>query len=144
MIVEFNNRDSASIKSFAVKKRNTIKITTCIMSEKLLMFAKLSLKSFIYELTETICFPDVTVLNFYKKYGMEQVEIFHILTDADCTSLKLIFICDPNSDTPNSKFRDVIFEVIVASKIYKRFGTSHEFWSVLAHEYRKNRKNISS
>ena len=43
MIVEFNGGESASTKSFAVKKRSEIKITTCFMSGKLLMFAKLSL-----------------------------------------------------------------------------------------------------
>ena len=130
MIVEFNDHESASIKSFAVKKRNFIKVTSCFLSGKLPMFAKLSLKSFIYELSEAMCLPDETFLNIYRKYNTERVEIFHILTDTNSTSLKFIFICDPNSDVPDSKFRDVIFEVIVASKIYKRFDTSHEFWSV--------------
>ena len=40
MVVEFNNRESAKIKCFAVKKRNEIKVTTQLMSGKLLMFAK--------------------------------------------------------------------------------------------------------
>ena len=56
MIVEFNDHESASIKSFAVKKRNLIKVTSRFMSGKLLMFAKLSLKSFIYELSKTMYF----------------------------------------------------------------------------------------
>ena len=43
MIVEFNDRESASIKSFVVKKRSEIKVTTRFMSGKLLMFVKLSL-----------------------------------------------------------------------------------------------------
>ena len=51
MVVEFNNRESASIKSFAVKKGNEIKVTAQFMSAKLLMFAKLSLKSLIYDLS---------------------------------------------------------------------------------------------
>ena len=58
------------------------------------MFAKLSLKSFIYELNETMCFPNETALNIYKKYSIEKVEIFHILIDTGSTSLKFIFICD--------------------------------------------------
>ena len=49
MIVEINDPESTSIKYFAVKKRNLIKVTSRFMSGKLLMFAKLSLKSFIYE-----------------------------------------------------------------------------------------------
>ena len=57
------------------------------------MFAKLSLMSFIYEILETI----------FKKHGLEKVYIYHISTDTDSTSLKFLFICDLNSDTPESK-----------------------------------------
>ena len=100
------------------------------MSGKLLMFAKLSLKSFIYDIIETFCFPQKGIVNLYRKYLIEKVEIFHILTDTDSTALKFIFISDPNNDLPEDKFRDIIFEVIVASKIYKRFDTSHKFWEI--------------
>ena len=127
MMIEFNDRESESIKSFAVKKRSEIKVITRFMSGKLLIFAKLSLKSFIYDLLETFCFPQKQVTDSNKKYLIEKVEIFHILTDTDSTALEFIFISDPNSDAPEDKFRKIIFEIIVTSKIYKRFDTSHEF-----------------
>ena len=76
IVIEFNNQEAASIKSIAVKKRSSIKVTTRFMSGKLLMFAKLSLKSFIYDITETFCFPDENVRGIFKKYGIEWVEIF--------------------------------------------------------------------
>ena len=66
----------------------------------------------------------------YKKYLIEKVEIFHILTDTDSSTLKLVFISDPNSDVPEDKFRDINFEVIIATKIYKKFDTSQEFWDI--------------
>ena len=105
MVVKFNDRESASIKSFAVKKINEIKVTTGFMSGKLLMFAKLSLKSFIYDLIEIFCFPQKEIVELYKKYLIEQVEILHILTDTDSTAIQFIFISDPNSDLPEEKFR---------------------------------------
>ena len=73
MVVEFNDRESASIKFFAIKKkkRNEIKVTTRFMSRKLLMFIKLSLKSFIYDLVETFCFPQKEIAELYKKYLIE-------------------------------------------------------------------------
>ena len=40
MTVEFNDRESASIKSFAVEKRKEIKVTMQFKSGKLLMFAE--------------------------------------------------------------------------------------------------------
>ena len=95
MIVKFNDREPASIKSFIVKKRSCNKVRTHFMAGKLLMFAKLSRKSFVYELTKTMCFPDKTVSNIYKKYSIEKVEIFHILTDTESTSLKFCFYLRP-------------------------------------------------
>ena len=51
MVIEFND-ESPSVKTIAVKLNNNIKCTTRFMSGKLLTFAKLSLKSFIYSLVE--------------------------------------------------------------------------------------------
>ena len=97
------------------------------MSGKLLMFAKLSLKSFIYDLIETFCFPQKEIVDLYKKYLIEQAEILHVLTDTDSTAIQFIFISNPNSYLPEEKVRDIIFEVLVKLKIYKRFDSSHEF-----------------
>ena len=82
MIIEFTNCESASIKSFAVKKRNEVKVTSQFMSGKLLMFAKLPRKSFIYNLVERFCFLKENIKEIYE-YKMEEVEIFHVLTDTD-------------------------------------------------------------
>ena len=79
---------------------------------------------------------------FFKKYGIERVEIFHMLTDTDSTSLKFMFISDPNSEAPENKFRDIIFEIITSSQIYKRFDTSHEFWDILGARKEQKRKKI--
>ena len=68
MIVDLNDRESASIKSFTVKKKNEIKVTSRFMSGKLLVFAKLSLKSFIYSLCESLHFPGPKVKEIFEKY----------------------------------------------------------------------------
>ena len=106
------------------------------------MFATLSLKSFIYDLSDTFCFPQKETSEFYKKYLIEKVEIFHMLTETDSTALKFIFLSDPNSDIPKEKFRDIIFEVIVVSEIYKRLDTSHEFWNILGARKESRRKKV--
>ena len=64
MVVELNNHDSASIKSFAVKIRSNIMVTTRFLSGKMLMFTKLLLKRFIYDLVEKFCFPVGKVKKF--------------------------------------------------------------------------------
>ena len=58
VVVEFNDSECASIKSFAVKKLNKIKMTTRFMCGKLLMFAKHSLKSFIDDLSKIFWFSN--------------------------------------------------------------------------------------
>ena len=74
-------------------------------------------------------FSTEKIVELYKKYLIEQVEILHILTDTDSTTIQFIFVSDPNSDLPEEKFRDIIFEVLVKPKIYKIFDSSHEFWN---------------
>ena len=106
MIVEFYDSESASIKSFAVKKKSEIKVTTRIMSGKLLMFAKLSLKSLIYTLPETLYFPNEIVKEIYEKYQINRILCYHILTDTDSTSLLFIVISEASSDYEESKIRD--------------------------------------
>ena len=106
------------------------------------MFAKLSLKSFTYEITETFGFSKENVKKIFDKYRIEKVEIFHVLTDTDRTVLKFIFISDPNSEIPEDKFRDIIFEVITESEIYKRFDSSHEFWDIFNTRKKNKRKTL--
>ena len=74
MILEFNDTQSSAIKSIAVKNETNIKCTTRFMSGKLLMFAKLSLKSFIYSLVELLYFSDENpiVQSIYNKYNIEK------------------------------------------------------------------------
>ena len=94
----------------------------------MLMFAKLLLMSFIYEVLKIFCFPAENVHSIFKKYGIQKVEIYHVLTDTDSNSFKFLFISDLSSETPESKYREIIFEVITSSKIYKRFDSSNDYW----------------
>ena len=61
MILGFYVDESVSIKSFAVKEKKEVEAKTIFLSGKMLMLAKLSLMSFIYDILETFCFPDEKV-----------------------------------------------------------------------------------
>ena len=97
MIIEFNEHKSSFVKSIAVKSETNIKCTSRFMSGKRLMFAKLSLKSFIYSLVELLHFPEENpiVASIYKKYDIEQIFCYQVLTDTDSTSIQFIFVSDP-------------------------------------------------
>ena len=125
MLIEFNDAEAASIKSITVKKKSLVKATTRFMSGKSLMFAKLSLKSFIYSLVEIFSFSNEIVQEIYKKYQIEKILCCHILADTDSTSLQFVII----SDTfPECDVRDILFEIIVKIEMSKRFDSSHSFW----------------
>ena len=98
MIVDCCAEESASIKSFAIKKNDQIKVTTRFLLGKMLMFAKLSLMSFIYEMLETFCFADEKLQKYFDKYLIEKVHIYHVFTDTDSTCLQFLFIIDPKSE----------------------------------------------
>ena len=73
------------------------------------MFLKLSLMSFIYEMLETFYFPDEKVKEIYSKY---------LISDLKC-------------DKCEQKYREIISEVLITSKIYDRFDISHQYWADL-------------
>ena len=130
MMIEFNGSESSSIKHIAVKSNTSIKCTTHFMSGRLLMFAKLSLKSFIYSLIELLAFPhkNSIVQEIYQKYGIKKIYCYHILTDTGSTSLQLIIVSDLTGTFPENNVRDILSEIFSSTEIRKRFDKSDEFW----------------
>ena len=124
MIIDFNCLDSVSIETFAIKKNDNVKLPTRFLSGKILMIAKLSLMSFIYELIETFYFRSEIVKKIYQKYLIEKVYIYYRLSDTDSTCLKSIFVSSTDNDILDRKFREIIFEVIIAGEIYNRFDSN--------------------
>ena len=111
MMIEFNNSESSAIKHIAVKSKYNIQCTTRFMSGKLLMFAKLSLKSVIYSLAELLSFPEENQLvkKIYDKYLIERILVYHILTDTDSTSLQFIVISSLQSTFTEEQVRNILF-----------------------------------
>ena len=94
----------------------------------MLMFAKLSIKSFVYDMIDVFCFPNAEIQRIYDYYEIEKCFLYQNLTDTDDTSLLFTFICKFESSIQESKARDVIFDCMKKSKILNRLDLSHEFW----------------
>ena len=122
--------------------RNAIKAITRFMLGKLLMLAKLLLKSFIYSLIEIVSFPNELVQEIYKKHQIEKILCYHILTDTDTSSLQFVIISDPSSTFPKCDVRDILFEIMVKTEIFKRFDTSHSFWKKFDAQKPKRQKKL--
>ena len=57
-MIDFDKNECNSIKSIIVKGDTNIDVTSHFIKGKMLMFAKLSLKSFVYEMIDVFCFPN--------------------------------------------------------------------------------------
>ena len=57
-MIEFDKNECNSIKSIVIKGNTTIDVSSQFIKGKMLMFAKLSLKSFVYDMIDVFCFPD--------------------------------------------------------------------------------------
>ena len=65
------------------------KVTTRFMNGKILIFAKVSLASSVYDFIDVLCFPNEHVRGIFSKNDIVKCLIYLILTDADSTSLFL-------------------------------------------------------
>ena len=54
-LIDFDDRHSASIKSIAIEKTAKINLTTRFLNGKILMFSKVSVKSFVYDMINVLC-----------------------------------------------------------------------------------------
>ena len=92
------------------------------------MFPKVSLESFVYDLTEIFFFLNERTKEIYSYYMIERIFPYSILTDMDSICIFFIFICKPESCAPDSVFWDVLFKVIIKNDVLHRFDTSQKFW----------------
>ena len=141
MMIEFDKNECNSIKSIVIKGNTTIDVSSRFIKGKMLMFAKLSLKSFVYNMIDVFCFPDETIQEIYNRYEIQKYFLYQNLTDTDSTSLFFNFICNVDCSVAESKAREIIFECMKKSKTAKRLDVSHEFWKQFE-MYRNSTKKV--
>ena len=90
------------------------------------MFSKVYIKSFVYDFIDVFMFPNSEIQEIYKKYKVNRCYLDQNLTDTDSTSMFFVFICDLDSNIREDQARNIIFEVIIASRIFDRLDLSVE------------------
>ena len=141
-LIEFDHQNSNSIKAVIVKQNQNIKPTTRFLSGKMLMFAKVSIKSFVYDIIDVFMFPNEKTKNIYEKYNIEKRFVYQCLTDTDSTSINFIFICNLNCDVTEENARKIIFEVMISNKILERLDLSDDFWDQFNVQNKKLKKQV--
>ena len=127
-MIEFDKNECNSIKSIVIKGNTTTDLISQFIKGKMQMFAKLSLKSFVYNMIDIFCFPDETIQEIYNHYLIQKCFLYQNLTDTHTTSLFFNFISNVDRSFAESKAREIIFECMKKSKIAKRLDISDEFW----------------
>ena len=61
-LIDFDEEYSSSIRSIAIEKSFKVNLTTRFLNGKMLMFSKLSIKSFVYDLIDVFMFPNEEII----------------------------------------------------------------------------------
>ena len=139
-MIDFNKRESNSIKSIVVNSSTTVDVSTRFCKGKMLMFAKMSLKLFAYDIIDVFCFPDDKVKGIFNKNDIDKCFLHLNLTDIDSCSMSFIIICKLECCIPESDFRNVLFEIFKHSKIGPRLDVSDDFWQQFNMQNKGTRK----
>ena len=142
-LIDFDEEYSSSIKSIAIEKSTKVNLTTRFLNGKMLMSSKVSIKSFVYDLIDVFMFPNEDVQKIYQKYKINKCYLYQNLTDTDSTSLFFIFNCDLNCCIKESDSRNIIFEVMIISKVFDRLDLTADFWKQFDVQNKKLKKQVS-
>ena len=66
-LIDFDEEYSWTIRSIAIEKSSKINLTTLCLNGKMLMFSKVSIKTFAYDLIDVFMFPDQEIREIYQK-----------------------------------------------------------------------------
>ena len=79
-------------------------VSTRYIAAKLLINAKISLASFLYDCVDTFCFPNEKTQAIYARYKIIKVLPYLVMTDNDSEYLEFIIIAEGNEGYP---FKDI-------------------------------------
>ena len=89
-LIDFDEEYLSCIKSLVVKQSNKVDLTTRYLNEKMHMFSRVSIKSFVYDLTDVFMFPKEEIKKIYTEFKVDRCYRYQNLTEPNSTS---IFFC---------------------------------------------------
>ena len=141
-LIDFDEEYSSSIKSFVVEQSTKVNLTTRYLNGKMLMFSKVSIKTFVYNLIDVFMFPNEEIQKIYAEFNIERCYLYQNLTDTDSISIFFVFICDLKCSIDERKTRDIIFKVMIKRNIFERLDLSDDFWDQFGVQNKKLKKQV--
>ena len=106
------------------------------------MFSKISLKAYVYDIIGVFCFPDEEVKGIYAKNYIIKCFLYLILTDTDNCSVKFVFVSDLKSKITEKETRNLIFQILLQSKVGPRLDKSDDFYKKFDFCNKKKNKQV--
>ena len=127
-VIGFNRNNSNIVRSLAVKRKDVVKVATRFMSVNLLMFARVSIGSFTYNVRDAFCFSDDKFNESYNQNKIIKCFVPLPLTGTDSTFFQFVTKCDKSCWISNEERRKLIFQIFLLSKLRDRLDRPHEFF----------------
>ena len=124
---DFEESGCNSIKSIAIKGNMNIDVASRFIKGKMLMFTKVLIRSFVYDLIDVFCFPTKEVRRIYDLYSIIKCHLYLNLTDTNSCSIFFNFICKKECNIIESESRKLIFQILKQLKFPKRRDLSDKF-----------------
>lgn len=120
-----------SIKSLSVNKKNTkVEVINRFIKGEILNFLKISLVSFICDAIVVFAFPDDATHDIYSQNKIIKCLPKLLLSDTDSTSFQFVFICELNCVISEYCTRQMLFEIIIGSKIKDQLYLTQKFYAL--------------
>ena len=97
-VQDFEEEGVNSVKGVACKKKTMVRVSTASISSKLLINAKISITSFIYDCIDTFSFPNEETSLIYARHKIIKVLPYLLMTDTDLGSLEFVVIAEDSCD----------------------------------------------
>ena len=106
------------------------------------MFAKTSIQSFNYDVIDVFMFPNSKIQEIYNQYIIKKCLLLQNLTDTDSTSLTFLFTCFHNCPLTERESRNLIFKIMLKSKLRERLDLSDDFYAQFDAQNKKVKKQV--
>ena len=141
-VQELENEGINSIRPVACKKQNYVKVCTRYIFSKLLINAKISLASFIYDCINTFCFPNEDTSEIYARHKIIKVLPYLLMTNTDSASLEFVVITEDTCDCGERQIRDILIQIFLENDIHSRLDLSGEIFEWLGKRNEAVRKQV--
>ena len=117
-----------SVKAIACKIQTTIKVSAKFILSKLLVNAKISLGSFIYDCIDRFCFPNEQTKKIYSEHKILKVLPYLLMTGTDSALFEFIVIADKTCDLSKREMREIFLKIFLDNNMHCRLDLSSKFF----------------